>query len=72
MRQWLSDLRGNRSQDEIAQHAHLSQQGYSAIERGIITPSVPTAKRIAGVLGFEWERFYTEDDQGNTPEKAAL
>lgn len=56
-----------KSQDEVALAAGISQQYYSFIEsgaRGKKLP-VPTAKRIAAVLGFDWQDFY-RDDEDNT------
>jgi transcriptional regulator with XRE-family HTH domain len=62
---WLREARRNKglSQKEIAKQAGISQQGYSFIESGTRTPSVPTAKRIASALGFDWQRFYEEAEE---------
>lgn len=60
MKLWLSELRGDRSQEYVAQGSGISQQMYCAIETGKRMPSVKTAKRIATVLGFPWTRFYEE------------
>lgn len=57
---WLAELRGDRTQDCIAKAAGITQQHYSLIESGKRIPSVPIAKRIAKVLGFEWTRFFEE------------
>ncbi len=62
MRKWLLDLRKGRTQAEIAKAAGITQQMYSAIEISKRRPSVEVAKKIAAVLGFNWTRFY-EDDQ---------
>ena len=64
MRKWLLDLRKGRTQAEVAKAAGISQQMYSAIERGERWPSVKVAKRLAAVLGFDWTRLY-EDDEDN-------
>ena len=62
MRKWLLDLRSGRTQAEIAKAAGITQQMYSAIERGERRPSVEAAKRLAAVLGFNWTRFYDDDN----------
>lgn len=64
---WLKLLRveAGLSQAEVSQRVGITQQYYSAIEcgkRGQTLPT-PTAKRIAGVLGFQWTRFYEETAQ---------
>ena len=49
-----------KSQEEIAKAVGISRAGYSNIENGKRTPSVPVAKKIAAVLGFNWTRFYED------------
>ena len=49
-------------QEEIARMVGLSRAGYSNIETGRRRPSVDMAKRIAAALGFEWTRFYAEEE----------
>ncbi len=63
MRKWLIELRKGYSQTQIAEAAGISQQMYSAIELGERRPSVEVAKKIAAVLGFDWTRFYEDDEQ---------
>ena len=51
------------SQRDVAKTAKISQQYYSFLEsgdRGKKLP-VPTAKRIASALGFDWQEFYRDD-----------
>lgn len=60
---WLAEVRGKRSQQSVADEIGMSQSGYASIETGARTPSVPMAKRIAAVLGFEWTRFFEDDDR---------
>ena len=63
--QWLKVIRlGHmKTQADISQGAYIPQSYYSRIERGEVGESlpVPTAKRIAAVLGFHWTRFYEEE-----------
>ena len=58
MRKWLVELRGNRTQQTIADAAGIAQNTYAALETGARRPSVEVAKRIAEVLDFEWTRFF--------------
>ena len=60
--EWLKEKRreAQKTQEEVARAAQVSQPSYANIEAGRRTPSVPTAKRIAAALGFEWQRFYEE------------
>lgn len=44
----------------------ISRAGYANIENGKRLPSVPVAKKIAAVLGFDWTRFYEEDGAGQS------
>lgn len=46
--------------NEVATKSGISYQYYNFIENKRRRPSVEVAKRIAGVLGFEWTRFYEE------------
>lgn len=72
MRKWLADIRAasGRSQQEVADAAGISQSYYAGIELGIRGKplSVPVAKRIAAVLGFDWTRFYDEDEDRAPPD----
>ena len=63
MRKWLIDIRNGRSQAQIAEAVGISQQMYSAIELGERRPSVEVAKKIAAVMGFDWTRFYDDEDE---------
>lgn len=56
--------RTGKSQEEIALEVGISRAGYANIENGKRTPSVPVAKKIAAVLGFDWTRFYDEAGPG--------
>ena len=64
MRTWLKNIRTekNLTQSEIAKMAGVDVTMISKIELGERRPSVEVAKKIAAVLGFNWTRFY-EDDQ---------
>lgn len=62
-RKWLALLRvfHDMSQREISKIVGVSPQTYSLIENGGQNISVPQAKRIAEVLGFDWTWFYREE-----------
>ena len=63
MRKWLIEIRKGRTQAQIAKAVGISQQMYSAIELGERRPSIEVAKKIAAVLGFDWTRFYEDEDE---------
>lgn len=58
MRIWLQEIRGEKTQSEIASILGIAQGYYSDIENGRKTPRPSTAKKIATVLGFDWKQFY--------------
>ncbi len=62
MRDWLIEIRKSRglTQKYVAEQAGISQPSYFNIEHGVRGLAVPTAKAIAGVLGFDWTRFYEQ------------
>lgn len=66
MRVWLKEIRKSLglSSYKAAEMAGLSQSYYSAIENGVRGRklTVPTAKKIAAALGFDWQRFYEDED----------
>ena len=57
-REWLVKIRGNRTQEQVANHSNIHRGHYSLIETGDRTPSVAVAKRIAAYLGFDWTLFF--------------
>ena len=74
MRKWLADIRAanGKRQQEVADASSISQSYYAGIELGIRGKplAVPVAKRIAAVLGFDWTRFYDEDEDRTPPGSA--
>lgn len=63
VRKWLTELRGNKTHEEVAALSNIKRQYYGMIESGDRTPSVAVAKRIANTLGFDWTLFF--DELGN-------
>lgn len=61
IRDWLINLRGDRTQEDIAKLAKVSRSAYSNIELGLRDPSVKMAKKIASALGFEWRLFFEQN-----------
>lgn len=64
MRNWLVAIREERglSQKSVSEQVEIAQPSYCNIEKGKTRPAVKTAKRIADVLGFDWTRFYEEQE----------
>jgi transcriptional regulator with XRE-family HTH domain len=58
-RTWLVELRGERTQKEMAEALDISRAFYSQLELGIRGVSFETARRIASRLGVPWTSFYT-------------
>lgn len=69
MRKWLKEIRASKGipQSEAAVICGISQSYYAAVEVGTRNVPVPTAKKIAAALGFDWQRFY-EDEK--TPDRS--
>lgn len=57
-RLWLINYRGNLTQQEVANKAGISRSYYAEIEAGNKNPGVKTAKKLGGVLMFDWTIFY--------------
>lgn len=70
MRVWLIEIRKKKglSQKDICEKVKISQPTYWEYEHGICSPTVPIAKKIGTVLGFDWTRFY--DDSPTDDAKA--
>lgn len=60
MKEWLREIRGEKSTYDVAKEIGIAQSTYFSIETGARRPSVDMAKRIAAALGFEWTRFFDE------------
>ena len=60
MRTWLVSKRKerNESQYQTAAAIGIAQSTYASFECGARNPSVAMAKRIAGVMGFDWTLFF--------------
>jgi len=67
MRSWLKELRhkSNLTQEQLAKMVGISRTMITEIENGNANPSVKVAKKIAAVLGFDWTRFYDEDEDND-------
>lgn len=62
MRNWLIALRELKglSQKAVSEAIGVAQPTYWEYEHGDSTPSVPIAKKIAAVIGFDWTLFYED------------
>ena len=60
MRKWLKKIRtkANKTMKNVAENAGISECYYSQIENGARNASVSVAKKIAEVLGFDWQKFF--------------
>lgn len=69
-REWLIAYRKakNLSQLEIANALGIRQTTYSNYEIGFREPTPKLAKKIAKVLGFNWTKFYDENNSTNQNE----
>lgn len=63
MRTWLRSIREIKglSEKKVADLCGISQPMYHCIEKGQKNPGVPTAQKIAKVLGFDWVLFFPEE-----------
>ena len=63
-KEWLKSIRENtgQTQRETAKAVGISKSYYEKIEGGFRSVPVDTAKKISAVLGFDWQKFY-EDQQ---------
>lgn len=68
-RAWLKQIREGKklTQEELAAKLGVTRQHIGLIENGVTAPSVEVAKKIAAVFGFNWTRFY-EDEQAASKE----
>ena len=66
MRKWLIEIRqkNDLTQEQVATMCGISRQYYSFVERGERNVPVPTAKKIAAVLGFSWDKFFEDEPSG--------
>lgn len=65
---WLIAIREEKGlvQKNVSEKVGITQPSYCKIEKGKIKPSVYVAKKIADVLGFDWTRFYDENEENRT------
>ena len=65
MRNWLIAIRKARglTQIQLADIVRMSPSYIALIETGERKVPVWTAKRIASALGFDWQRFYEDENE---------
>ena len=65
MRTWLKEIRAKKglTQQEVANAANVDVTMICKIELGERRPSVEVAKKIASVMGFNWTRFFEDEDE---------
>ena len=64
MKKWLIAIRKEKglSQVQVSEAVGISPPSYCNIENGERGIAVETAKKIANVLGFDWTRFYEDEE----------
>lgn len=62
---WLKEIRlsAGDTQEQAAAKAGVNRSFYSMLELGIRKPSPKVAKKIANAMGFDWTRFYEEQNE---------
>lgn len=60
VREWLVEIRGNRTHQQISVLTGVSRNYYTEIENGVKTPSVEIAKKLAEALRFNWTLFFVK------------
>lgn len=61
----LINYRGDRTQAEMADKYGVTQQAWSMWERGEITPSLPTMKRLENDIGIPMEVIFFDAFNNN-------
>ncbi len=61
---WLINSRINQgfTREKLAKILQVSETAYIAYELGTRTPRPNRAKLLASILGFDWTRFYSEEE----------
>lgn len=60
-REWLKQLRGNMTHEEMAAKLKISRSFYTELESGLRNPSVRMAKRVALELAVPWTVFFDHE-----------
>lgn len=65
MRDWLRTLRVNRNMTQavLAERVNIDITAIGKYESGERRPSVETAKKIADELGFDWTKFFEDNEE---------
>lgn len=65
IRSWMKKLRRehNMTQEQLARKVGISRTMITEIENGNANPSIAVAKKIGAVLGFNWVKFFEDDDE---------
>lgn len=61
MRKQLRQLRGERSQQSIAELLQISRSFYSQLEVGTRNPSIRLAKKIGELFEVDWSFLFEEE-----------
>ncbi len=61
-RAWLRELRGDRTQQEIADEMGINRAYYCQLENGQRGISVPLARKVASKLNIPWTYFFEDGE----------
>lgn len=54
-------VKKNLTMKQISQQVGITESYYCLLENGLRRPSVPVAKRLGEVLGFDWSELFEND-----------
>lgn len=65
MGKWLQNIRKEKrmTQQQVAGEVGITRAYYTQIENGKRRPSVDVAKKLAGLLDFDWTCFFAENPE---------
>lgn len=63
-RTWLRELRGDKTQQEIADELGIARAYYCQLENGQRGISVSLARELAEKLNIPWTYFFDDSDLG--------
>lgn len=63
-------IKAGVTQAELAGKIGVKPNAISQYESGTRTPKIKTGKKIAEILGFDWQLLYEDDEGGETNGRA--
>lgn len=59
----MKRLEANLTMKQVGNATGIAESTYSLIEAGKRRPSPEVAQKLGKLLGFDWTRFYTDDEK---------